>query len=315
MSPVEETEDLEIEPDVQDEPQTDQADDDDLEIEPSESQALTPSLMVELMPAGAPMVPAQFVPNTAQFVPNTALRIAADEAATYAESLKVEGAEGLQRADLALAALRGALKAIENHLEDPIKTLYAPYKKLTNLRAEWLQRGDAVVETLNRTMFAEQQRLERVAREDARKAQAEADEKARAEAQREAEAAAKAQAPAPVVEELKRQALTATAPPVQNLYAPLPLSQSTPVKKWKCRLTGTPGSDEPNPAMADLSPAQRHQVLQLLKAIVDGKAPLVGIAIDWTYWNKRAVSDKGTLQIPGLEAFEDGGLRAKSNRR
>ena len=64
-----------------------------------------------------------------------------------------------------------------------------------------------------------------------------------------------------------------------------------------------------------MTPAQRMQVFELLKAILSGSAPLAAIELSWSYLDARAKADKGTLSIAGLEAFEEGGLRAKGSRK
>lgn len=305
--------DLEIEPDhFSPEREVDPDELDELQIEPDPGDHVADVLLATPL---AQILPADFkLPALIKFVPNGALRIAADAAADYALTIPVEGAAGLQRADLALTAVRSSLKAIETHLEEPIAITNALHKRLTTVRSEWMAHGKTVVADVSQRIYTEQRRLELLALDERRKAQADADARERAAAQREVEAATAAQAPAPVVAELKRQAQTATAPPVQGPSIALPLRGSSTVTTWKCRLTGTPGSDNPNPDMAVLTPAQRHQAFELLKAIVDGKAPLAAVAIDWSYLNKRAKADKSTLAIPGLEAFEEGSLRAKGQR-
>ena len=267
-----------------------------------------PAALMEVLPADFPL------PSLIKFVPNPQLRVAADQSAAYALGVEVSGAEGLQRADVALTTLRASLKAIEDHFAEPVEIANKLHKGLTGTRAEWLSRGKQAIETVGRKVYAEQRRLEAIEAEVRRKAQEEADRQAREAARREAEAAAKAKAPAPVVEELNRQAQTATAAPVRTA-TPAPTMRGTSVvSTWKARIAGTPGSDEPNPDISALTPAQRAQVLVLLKAIIDERAPITAIAIDWSYLNKRAKSDKSTLRIPGIEAFEDGGVRAKGTR-
>jgi hypothetical protein len=310
---MQDTDDLEMEPELEPEAAIEPEMDPEVEPEPGLAQvpetAIAPMGLVEILPADFKL------PALIKFVPNPALRIAADEAATYALGVVVEGPDGLQRADLALAALRAGVKAIDEHFEEPAQIANQLHKHITSTRAEWQAAGKAAVETVGRRIWTEQRRLDELAAAERRKAQDEADRKAREDAKREAEAAAKANAPAPVVKELQRQAETATAPPVaQSAVAPPALRNSSTVTTWKARIAGTPGSDEPNPDIAALSPAQRLQVFELLKAIIDGKAPLAVLAIDWSYLNKRAKADKGTLAIPGIEAFEDGGVRAKGSR-
>jgi len=306
------------------------APDEDLAIEPDEPEiAIEPDQEIEGEETEAPkqealatlplveVLPADFkLPALVKFVPNPALRAAADQAGAYALSVTVSGAEGVQRADLALQAVRASLKAITDQFTEPCQIAYDLHKRLTGLRAEWCDRGEQALKTVGSRIYTEQRRLQDVAAEERRKAQAEADRKAREAARREAEAAAAAQAPAPVVEELKRQAETAVAPPVATPAAAAPpvLRGSTTVTSWKARLKGTPVSDEPNPSMEQLSTAQRHQVIELLKAVLDGKAPLAALEINWSYLNKRAKADKSALGIAGVEAFEEGSVRAKNSR-
>lgn len=299
---------------------------DELGIEPDEPALeieIGPGSVIDIPAAQADLaqvalmevLPADFkLPALIKFIPNPALRADADQTAVYALSIAVDGADGLQLADAALAVLRTKLKAINDHLEEPIGIAYGLHKRLTSVRSEWQAQGDAAVKTVGNRIYTEQKRLDGLAAEQRRRDQAEADRKARADAQREAEAAERAQAPAPVVQELKRQAATVTAPPVVATAAAPALRSSTTVTAWKARIAETPGSDEPNPAIEALSPAQRLKVFDLLKAILDGKAPLAAIELSWSYLNKRAKADKGTLAIAGIEAFEEGSVRAKGSR-
>lgn len=299
----------ESEPEIAIEPDAELAIEPEPAIAPATEMAFAPLALVEILPADFRL------PALIKFVPNPALRVAAEESASYAMAVAVEGPDGLKRADLALAALRASVKAIDEHFEEPTAIANQLHKRLTTVRGEWQASGKTAIETVGRRVWSEQRRLDELAAAERRKAQDEADRQAREVAQREVEAAAKAKAPAPVVEELKRQAETATAPPVaQSASAPPALRNSSTVTTWKARIVGTPGSDEPNPEMATLSAAQRLHVFELLAAIVEGKAPLAAIALDWSYLNKRAKADKSTLAIPGIEAFEEGGVRAKGSR-
>lgn len=299
----------EAEPDIEMEPEPEPAIEPLPGLAPVTDTAFAPLALVEILPADFKL------PALIKFVPNTALRVAVDQAAAYAMDLTVEGAEGLQRADLALAAVRTSVNAISQHFEEPTDIANQLHKRLTTVRGEWQAPGKAAIETVGRRIYNEQKRLQDLEAAERRQAQEEADRQAREAAQREATAAAKANAPAPVVEELQRQAKTVTAPPVAASTLSVPaLRNSSTVTTWKTRIVGTPGSDEPNPETAELSPAQRLQVFELLKAILDGKAPLAAIEIAWPYLNKRAKADKSTLAIPGIEAFEEGGVRAKGSR-
>jgi hypothetical protein len=292
---------LEIEPEPEPEPEP------EAEPEPAAAPVASVALM-QVLPIDFPL------PSLIRFVPDVALRQAADEATVYAMGVEVQGREGLQRADVALTALRTSLKAIEEHFEEPVDTANKLHKRLTGLRSDWVDRGAGAAKTVGSRIWAEKNRLDAIDREADRKRQAEEDRKAREIAQAEAEAAKKAQAPAPVVEELQQRAKTATAPPVQPI-APAPkLQGSSVVTTWKARIAGTPGTDEANPDTESLSPAQRVEVMKLLKAILDGRAPMASISLNWPYLSKRAKADKSTLAIPGIEAFEEGSVRSKSSR-
>lgn len=289
---------IEPEPDVEPEAEP--------EPEPAEPPAAV--ALMQVLPTDFPL------PGLIRFVPDVRLRQAADQATVYALGVEVHGREGLERADVAVTALRTSLKEIEDHFAEPVDTANKLHKRLTGLRADWIERGTAAVKTVGSRIWAEKNRLDAIDREAARKQQEEEDRKAREIARQEAEAAQKAQAPAPVVEELQQRAKTATAPPVQPAAPPQKLQGSSVVTTWKARIAGTPGSDDPNPDTEALTPAQRLEVFKLLKAILDGRAPIAAIALNYSYLNKRAKADKSTLQIPGIEAFEEGSVRAKGTR-
>jgi hypothetical protein len=297
---------LELEP----EPEMELAIEPEPEPEPETASPLpaVPVALMQVLPADFPL------PGLIRFVPDPALRKAVDEASTYALGVEVSGPEGLQRADVAVTALRTSLKAIEDHFEEPVGIANKLHKQLTGVRGEWLERGTAAVRTVGQRIYTEKQRLDAIEREQRRKAQEEADRKAREDARKEAEAAERAKAPARVVEEMKRQAETVTAPPVP-VSAPAPkLQGSSTVTTWKARIAGTPAIDEPNPDIEQLTLPQWQRVRELLCAIVEGTAPRAAIQVNWSYLNKRAKADKSTLQIPGIEAFDEGGVRAKGTR-
>jgi hypothetical protein len=274
-----------------------------------DSGQLAPVALMQVLPADFPL------PALIKFVPNPLLRTRAEQAAAYALSIEVAGPEGLQRADVALTTLRASQKAIEEHFAEPKEIANRLHKSITGTLSDWLTPGKAAVETVGRKVYQEQRRLDAIAAEERRKAQAEADRIARENARREAEAAAKAQAPAQVVEELKRQAETTTAPPVSTPAATATaMRSSSVVKTWKCRVAGTPADAEANPKMAELSPAQRDQVINAMKAVIAGQQPITLFEVNWTALNARAKAEKSTFAIPGFEAYEAGGVRAKGGR-
>jgi len=298
--PLEDDLDIPLETATDPEPRT-------LSPEPS---AVVPMALVEILPADFPL------PRLIHFVPDTRLKATLDQATAYALAVDVTSADGLAKADVALAAIRTSLKAITDHFEDPKDLANKVHKRITSRLSDWCEAGQAAVQTVGRRIAQEQSRLEQLAREARRKAQEEEDRKAREAARQLADQAAKQQAPAQVVEQMRRQAETVTAPPVpQSAVAPATLRSSSVVKTWKARIAGTPGDVEPLPAIADLTAAQRVQVLKLLAAIIADTAPLQCIELNTSYLGSRAKADKSTLAIPGIEAFEDLGVRAKGSRR
>jgi hypothetical protein len=311
MSPTMLTDDtepeLELEPEP--EPEAEPEPEPEAEPEPEPSVALARVPLMDVLPVDFAL------PALIRFVPDVRLRAAADEATAYALGIAVTGADGLQKADVAVTALKASLKAIEEHFAEPTDTANQLHKRLTGMRSEWVTNGKTAAESVGRRIWTEQRRLAEIEAAERRRVQEEEDKKAREKARQEMEAARAAQAPAAVVKEMQRQAETATAPPVASTAsAPPPLKSSSVVTTWKARIAGTPGSDDPNPEIEALSPAQRIQVLALLKAILDGSAPLAAIQVNWTYLSKRAKADKSTLAIAGIEAFEDGGIRSKGAR-
>lgn len=290
-------------------------------IEPDAVAAIPAPAIVEAAVVPMPLMqvlPADFeLPALIKFVPDTRLRDAADRACEHALSIQVTGNEGLQQADGALATVRASKKAIEDHFADPVDIANRLHKSLTSARGEWLERIVGAIKVVGDRIYTEQQRLKRIADEERRKAQEEANRQAREEAKREAEAAAKNQAPAQVVQELERRAETAQAPPVSTAAAePAPLRNTTTTATWKSRIKGTPADDDPNPTIDKLSPAQWDMFKQLLRDIVDDKPgiPRTAIAIDWSVLNGRAKAEKSALNITGIEAFQEGGTRAKPSR-
>lgn len=264
--------------------------------------------LMDVLPADFPL------PLLAKFVPREDLREAVLVATEYALAVEVKDAEGLQRADVALTALRNSVRAVSEHFAEPVDIANKLHRRLTGLRAEWCEAAELAIKTIGNRIWAEQRRLEAVAAEVRRKAQEDADRQARDAARREAELAAAQQAPAVVVEELKRQAATATAPPVATPVLVPTLRGSTPTTTWKARFAGTPAEADPNPAVKDFTPQQKVAYIRLVDAVLLGEVSPQALPVDWAYLNSRARSDKSTLSIPGIEAFTEGGTRAKSGR-
>lgn len=298
-------------------------DEPDIDLEapaPDPPAAALPAGVVETALVPVPLMqvlPADFeLPALIKFVPDARLKQQADDAVAYLLSVDVTGPEGLQRADVALATERDTRKAIEAHFAEPTEIAHKLHKRLTGMRGEWCAPGEHAAKTVGQRVWAERQRLDRLAAEERRKAQEEANRIAREQASKEAEAAKKNQAPPQVVQELERRVETATAPPVSvPASAPPPMQTTTVVTTWKARIKGTPANDDPNPKMADLSPAQWEQVKAAMQRAIDGDSTArSAFEICWSVLNGLAKAQKGSFALPGFEAYQDGGVRAKGSR-
>jgi len=274
-----------------------------------EPAALAPVALMQVLPADFPL------PTLIRFVPDVRLKAAADDAARYALSLEVRGAEGLTTADEALTVLRGSQKAIVEHFAEPKDIANRLHRSISGTESEWLAGGEAATDAVGRKVYVETKRLKALADEERRKLQQAADEQARADATKRAKAAEQAQAPAAVVENLKAQAQVARAAPVSApTSAPPKLAGTTVTKNWTCTIAGTPRDAEQQPAMADLDNPQRARVLELMRAVLEGKAPILCFELGWQYLKKRAKADEATFNVPYMEAYDAGGTRAKGTR-
>lgn len=292
-------------------------DDDEEEFAPLDDEPVKPAELAiataaELLPADSPL------PLLIRFVPNQALRASADADAESALAIQVTDDRTCQAMDHALARQRAHKSAIEQHFEEPTAAANRLHKSLTGQRALFLERSELAIRQGGERIWAFNKRKEREAAEERLRLQAEADRQAREAMQREAEAARSAGAPATLIEQLQGQSETITAPPVATTVSTPreTLRGTTVVDTWKVRLKGTLSSAmvmQPEKT-ADMTDAERASVLELLKAIVEGKAPLSLIRVDWTTANQRVKADKGTLAIPGLLPYEAGGTRGKSTR-
>jgi len=282
------------------------------------TQALT---MPPAMPIAELLPPDFRLPDLIKFVPNQELIAKLEMAVEYANGVEIEGQglEGLKVADAARQAVINAKKGVEANFEEAVSIAYGLHKRLTILRAQATLAGDACIQAVGRTMYAESQRLERIAAEARRKAQEQADRQAREDALHQAQEAAKHQAPAEVVEQLQAQAENASAPPVHvSSGVSGALANSGTVTKWRVRFAGCSDAPIENPSPEEMTPAQRMQLLVHLKAVLglpnSGNAPIQGIDVNWAYYLKRAGADKDLFDIPGLEAYKDGGMRSKPSR-
>lgn len=287
----------------------------DIEPEPEPAAAQTapapaaPLALVEVLPADFPL------PILTRFVPDARLKVTLSDAVLGALAVPVTGADGLVAADQALATVRASVKAIEAHFEEPTRIANDLHKHLTRTRGEWTAAGVDAVTVVGRRIASEKARLDGIAREERRKAQEQADADARAARAAEAKAAQAQGAPAAVVQQMQQQAAVATAAPVPVVSAAPVLASTTVTKTWKARVKGTPADAEPRPQMADLTAPQQSQVRELMAAVIAGTLPLTLFEINWSVLNDRAKGEKGTLALPGIEAYEETGTRAKPGRR
>jgi hypothetical protein len=269
--------------------------------------------------ATSEVLPADFeLPPAIRFVPNPELQIRAVEFATEISALQVTDNDSCQRMDGLLARARLHDQRIDDHFAEPVDFFFARHRALTTQRNEFHGSLPEMVKTGGRRIYLFNQEQERKAADERRLRQEEADRQAREVAEQEAAEARKAQAPAPLIAQLEEQARTATAPPVAaTATAPRDtLKGSTVTETWKVRLANTRADAsflQPEKT-ADMSNDERASVLELLKGIVAGAAPMSLIRVDWTTANQLVKAHKGTLKIPGFTPYQDGGTRGKSTR-
>ena len=274
--------------------------------------AIAAHSLVELLPADFPL------PALIKFAPDTRIRQEADTDAATLLGLQAIDETSQRVLEACLTKQREHKKSVEALFQEPCAIAYELHRNLTGLRGDWLSHTDAAIRTANERLLARQRQVEREAAEARRRAQEEADRQAREQAQREAEAAAKAQAPASVVQQLEREAKTATAPPVSHgsLFGGGGLRSSTVAENWKARLTATDrAADVLNPEMAKLAAEELNCVRSAMKAVLEGRAPVTIFEINWGWINARAKADKRTFAIEGFVAEDIGSLRAKPGAR
>lgn len=290
---------------------------DDLLLEPDETiePDVLPPLPTESL-ALSRSLPQDFnLPLLLQFLPDVRLKQKVDALAAQALAIDVTKDGGLKLADAALGRVKDGLAEIERDFADPTSLANQLHKRLTGLRADFSAAGTDACSVVSKRVYTETQRLAALAAETRRKTQEAADKEAQDAARKAAEEAAKAGVPKEVVSEMKQAAKTATAPPVAQVSTPL-LTRNTVKADWRARLVGTlPESDEPNPAVKDMTPVELASLGTLVHAIAIKQVPLPAIKeLDWGYLNKRASAEKTTMQIPGLEAYDAGRVQAKPRR-
>lgn len=245
-----------------------------------------------------------------RFLPDVSMKRELDRLTAAALAIDVTAPGGLQLADEALVPCRRQMDIISEGFSDPCSLANRLHKRLTGLRADFLEPGELAVPKVEKRIRDEKARLDREAADARKAAQDLADQQAREEAKRVADEARKAGAPKPVVAALKEAAKSAAAPPVHSPVAAPQLRNSTTVQNWKARPVGDPDA-EPNPDTSDMTPAQQEAMMLLVRAIAEGRAPLSLVNVDWSAANARAKAEKSTMAIPGLEAYDHGTTRGK----
>lgn len=296
---------------------------DDLLLEPDELLDDEAAIEPEVLPPAATeqlaltrSLPQDFnLPLLLQFLPDVRLKQKVDALAAQALAIDVTKDGGLKLADAALGRVKDGLAEIERDFADPTSLANQLHKRLTGLRADFSAAGTDACSVVSKRVYTETQRLAALAAETRRKTQEAADKEAQAAARKAAEEAAKAGVAKEVVTEMKQAAKTATAPPVAQVSTPL-LTRNTVKADWRARLVGTlPESDEPNPAVKDMTPVELASLKTLIHAVDVGQVPLAAISeLNWSYLNKRAAAERTTMQIDGLEAFDAGRVSAKPKR-
>lgn len=254
------------------------------------------------------------------FLPDIKLKQRTDAAAEAALAIPVTDAGSMKAADAALGPVREAMRKIDGCFDgspdQPGPTALANmlHKRLTGLRGDFKERGAQAVATVGQRIAAQQSIIEAAGEAERKRRQAVADEEAKRIAGQAAQQAAAAGTDPATVAELQHEAKTARAAPVAAAKGPT-LANTTVLMKWKARLKGTPDdSADPNPAMEMLSNDQRLKVFEMMHAILDGKAPLSFMDLNWSAINKRAESDEAAFSIPGLESFKQAQPRGKTRR-
>jgi len=284
-------------------------------IEPEEALVAVPPPEMQPPPLARALPESFPLLTLLMFVPDPKLKQQAEALAAEAMAIKVEGqgAEAVTEASAALVPLRAHLKHVrEDRFKIPKGLAFELHRRISGLEKDFCAAGDKAVETQTAAVLKEQRRLDRVAQEAADRAQAEADKLARAAAKKAAAAAKKDGAPKEVVQALKEQAKTGTAPPVAVPAGSTgTLVGMTTVTRWKARFKGTSPTAEPNPDMDELIEKQQEQVRRLMAAVARGEEDLVLFDINWAEINRRAHADKTTFSLPELEAYDASTGRSK----
>lgn len=288
----------------------------EIEVEPEEPTAVAVVAQQEASPLSQILPPDFPLRTLLTFLPDVRLKRKLETSAAEALAVPVEngGKDALAKADAKLTEVRDGIKDVTACFEDPCSLANQLHKRMTGLRADFLAAGERAVDVVGRRIYAETQRLRKLEEAEKRRIQDEADRQARESARVAAEAAKQQAAPAPVVAELERRAETAVAPPVQTPVLAPALAGSTVAPKLRGRLVGTAEDGEPRPKLAEMNAAQVASFRALAKAVGEGKADLSLIEMNWSEVDRAAKAAGVNLNVPGLESWDAGSVRAKGRR-
>ncbi len=286
---------------------------DDVVVPPVPTQPSPPEAALARAPEDVAL--AQILPDgfdlraLLTFLPDVRLKRELEALAEAAAAVDVATDFGLRRADALLVQIDDKAKEIEACFDLPTSLANQLHKRMTGLRGDFLRAGLEAKDDLASRVKNRQREIARADEEARQRAQAEADREAREAAAAAAKLAEAEKQPKSVVKELKQQAKTATAPPV-SLPSRSPLKQTKVAQSWKACPAGTTDADDPNPEMADATPAQLEGIRALMRACLDG-APgtsMTMFEVRWPALNARAVNERTAMRIPGIEARDVGRL-------
>jgi hypothetical protein len=288
-----------------------------MDMEPEPAGALVPAAeqVMDVAPL-ASVLPAGFdIRGLLQFIPDVAIKRNIERLAAELRAIRVHGADGLVRAEAKRDELRAALAHKDQCFKHVCELANTLHKRFTGLRSDFGRDGEAADTEAITAIKVEKRRLDALAEAEARRLQQEADKEMRERLAQQAKDLKAAGAAPEVVREVKAAAKVAVAPPVM---APVlaPLSTSTLAKNVKARLRGTPDTDEVNPEIADMTPAQQAQVRAMCAKVATGEYPLAVLAgLDWGYLNARIKREGAAMGIAELEPYDVGSLRPNRGRR
>lgn len=168
-------------------------------------------------------------------------------------------------------------KFLETLFANAVAKAKASYDEIKGLRDQATRPCDNALDILKPATIAfrdEQSRLQRI---EQKKRDDDAEEQAQRDRDKSIKAAEKL-GDKDLVKEIKNAPLP-VAPPV--MPAPMKAAGTIYQKRWYAEVT---------------------DIKALMRAVLDGKAPAEAIAADMVYLNRRAVTDKDTLAIPGVAA-------------